>query len=44
MRHAIEDLNLNRLSVLYAGKDRFSLSKQVEAIGLAELLRRKTFD
>ena len=44
MRHAIEDLNLNRLSVLYAGKDRFSLSNQVETIGLAKLLQRKTFD
>jgi len=44
MRHAIEDLKLNRLWVLYAGKERFSLSKQVEAIGLAELLQSKTFD
>ena len=43
MRHAIEDLKLDRLWLLYAGAERFPLSKQVEAIGLAELLRHKTF-
>jgi len=43
MRHAIEDLKLDRLWVLYAGAERFPLSNQVEAIGLAELLRHRTF-
>lgn len=42
MHHALEDLKLSRLWVLHAGAGRFALSKQVEAIGLAELLRSKT--
>lgn len=43
MRHALEDLKLDRLWVLHAGKQRFPLSKKVEALGLEELLRSKTF-
>ena len=37
MRSALEDLKPDRSFVVYAGEERFRLTKDVEAIGLAEL-------
>lgn len=38
MRSAMDDLQPERAFVVYAGKERFRLAENVEAIGLAELL------
>lgn len=38
MRHALEDLGLERIIVAHAGPDRFGLAERVQAIGVAELL------
>ena len=38
IRHALDDLALDRVLVVHAGRDRFALAPQVEAIGAAELL------
>lgn len=38
MRIALEDLHLDRLFVIHAGKDRFPLSRTVEAVPLVQLL------
>ncbi|WNM24782.1 ATP-binding protein [Demequina capsici] len=38
MRHALEDLGLERIIVVHAGPDRFPLAERIEAIGAAELL------
>lgn len=37
MRTALEDLNLEKLTVIYPGKRRFRLSEEVEVVPLAEL-------
>ena len=38
MRHALEDLSLERIIVAHAGPDRFPLADRIEAISVAELL------
>lgn len=38
MKHALEDLGLERIIVAHAGPDRFPLTDRIEAIGVAELL------
>jgi predicted AAA+ superfamily ATPase len=42
MRHALKDLRLDRLWVIHVGREQFPLSRRVQAIGLADLLREKT--
>jgi predicted AAA+ superfamily ATPase len=41
MRHALEDLKLDRLWVVHAGREHFPLGRQIEAIGLERLLRKR---
>jgi predicted AAA+ superfamily ATPase len=41
MRHALEDLTLDRLWVVHAGHGQFPLHQRVEAIGLAGLLQKE---
>jgi uncharacterized protein len=43
MRHALLDLKLDRLWVVYAGAERFALAERVEALSLHDVLKRKTF-
>ena len=38
MRHALEDLNLERVIVAHAGPDRFKLHERIEAVPVRELL------
>ncbi len=38
MRHAVADLDLDRLLVVHAGEHRFPLDRRIEAVGAAELL------
>jgi len=38
MRHAIEDLKLNRLAVIHAGDEIFSLEKKIRAVALRKIL------
>jgi predicted AAA+ superfamily ATPase len=40
MHIAIESLNLERLTVIYPGERRISLTEKIEAIGLAEFVQR----
>ena len=42
MRHALHDLKLDRLWVVHAGRNQFPLGQRVEAIGLDDLIRKKT--
>lgn len=37
--HALEDINPDRSFVVYAGSDRYPITKETDAIGLAELAR-----
>ena len=39
MRHAIEDLKLKRLDVIYAGDKSFPLDKKINAIGISRILK-----
>jgi predicted AAA+ superfamily ATPase len=38
MRHALEDLDLERILVVHGGEDRFALADRIEAIGAREFL------
>ena len=41
MRIALTDLKLNELYVVYPGEKRYALSKNVEAVPLAQLVNAK---
>ncbi len=42
MRHALHDLKLDRLWVVHAGRDEFSLHERTTAIGLEKLVARRS--
>jgi len=41
MRIALEDLKLDQLTIVFPGKDRFSIEKRVEAVGLQALIAQE---